>query len=225
MINDFISMIFPDYCLMCEEALAKEEKCLCIHCRYNLPKTAFHLDMENELAKRFWGKVNIKYALAYLKFTKQGKVQHALHQLKYGGYKEIGETLGNWYGSDLKSCGLANEFDIILPVPLHPSKLKKRGYNQSDVFAKGLSETMQVSWSSDILKKIAATETQTNKKRLQRWENVKDIFSVADEKSVAQSKVLLVDDVITTGSTLEACAKVLIEAGCREVSIAAIAAA
>ncbi len=225
MISDFISMIFPDYCLMCEDALAKEEKYICIHCRFHLPKTAFHLDMENELAKRFWGKVPIKYSLAYLKFTKQGKVQHALHKLKYEGYKEIGETLGNWYGSDLKNCGLANEFDIILPVPLHPSKLKKRGYNQSDAFAKGLSETMQVNWSAAILKKTTATETQTNKKRLQRWENVKDIFSVADKGSIKEKKILLVDDVITTGSTLEACAKVLMEAGCNEVSVAAIAAA
>lgn len=225
MIKEFISMIFPEYCLMCEESLVTKEKYICVHCQYHLPKTFFHLEVENDLVKRFWGKVPVKYAFAYLKFTKQGKVQNALHKLKYEGYKEIGEILGNWYGSDLMQCGLANEFDTILPVPLHQSKLKKRGYNQSDTFAKGLSETMLLDWSPHILYKVAATETQTNKRRLQRWANVKNIFSVKNEESIIGKRILLVDDVITTGSTLEACAKVLLDAGCSEVSIAAIAAA
>lgn len=225
MIHDFISLLFPEYCLMCEEGLKKEEKLICIHCRYKLPKTHSHLDNENYIARKFWGKLPVRYAWAYLKFTKKGNVQRILHKLKYDGYAEVGELLGKWYGYELKEAGLEKEFDLILPVPLHISKLKKRGYNQSDTIAKGMSEAMQVEWSEKVLIKNIASETQTKKKRLERWENVEKVFDITNKDKIIGKRILLVDDVVTTGSTLEACCKLLLDEGCKEVSIATIAGA
>jgi ComF family protein len=210
---------------MCEAPLIKEEAHICIHCKYTLPRTMSHMEMDNSLAKRFWGKIPLKYAWAYLKFTKQGKVQRVLHKLKYGGYQEVGEKLGRWYAAELKEGGFDKEFDLIIPVPLHISKLKKRGYNQSDTFAKGLSEEMKIEWNQKVLIKNTASDTQTKKKRLERWENVEKVFSVMDKDMITGKRILLVDDVVTTGSTLEACAQVLIDNGCKEISIAAIASA
>lgn len=218
-------MLFPNSCQMCEESLAKGEKLICLYCRFHLPLTNYHLSANNPLERRFMGKVNVKHAWAYLKFTKQGRVQKALHALKYNGKKEVGQLMGNWYGQELKIAGLAAELDLILPVPLHPSKLKKRGYNQSDAFAEGLSEAMEVEWSHQVLLRNTASATQTRKKRLERWKNVERIFDVNNKMGIQGKRILLVDDVITTGATLESCVEVLQEAGSAEVSIAAIAAA
>jgi ComF family protein len=225
MFTDFVSMLFPEYCLMCSGPLERGEESICIHCKYNLPVTNYHLTNSTEVLHKFWGKVPIRYAWAYLKFTKQGDVQKVLHRLKYNGHQQIGITLGNWYGYELKSAALHEEFDLILPVPLHPNKLKKRGYNQSDTFAKGLSDSMILPWYQNILQKGTFNETQTNKRRLERWQNVKDVYYVKDVDAIANKRILLVDDVVTTGSTLEACAQTLLDAGCKEVSIAAIATA
>lgn len=225
MINDFVSMLFPNYCLMCMESLEKGEEVICIHCKYDLPVTNYHVNKSTEILNKFWGKLPIKYAWAYLSFTKQGKVQRMLHKLKYSGHQEIGVLLGHWYGYELKLAKLDKEFDSILPVPLHPAKLKKRGYNQSDTFAKGLSESMVLPWYQDVLQKGIANQTQTNKKRLERWQNVKDVYIIKNEMAVSGKRILLVDDVITTGSTLEACARTLLDNGCKEVSIATIATA
>jgi len=210
---------------MCEDSLTKGEKIICLHCRYHLPLTNYHQLPDNPLERRFMGKVNVKHAWAYLKFTKQGRVQKALHNLKYNGKKKVGELMGIWYGEELKRAGLGVQFDLILPVPLHPSKLRKRGYNQSDTFAEGLSKAMGVEWSPRILLRNTASATQTRKKRLERWKNVERIFEVGDAEQVQNKRILLVDDVITTGATLESCVEVLLEAGSAAVSIAAIAAA
>jgi ComF family protein len=223
--SDFLDMLFPSYCQMCEAGLAKGEKVICIYCRYHLPLANYHLLESNPLEKRFMGKVHIRYAWAYLKFTKQGRVQKALHALKYKGKQEVGQLMGIWYGEELRKSGHGEHFDLILPVPLHPSKLKKRGYNQSDTFASGLSEALATAWSPNLLIRTAASSTQTRKRRFERWKNVESIFGVSDLAQIKDKRILLVDDVITTGATLEACVEVLQEAGCREVSIAAIAAA
>jgi ComF family protein len=210
---------------MCQESLEKGEELICIHCKYNLPVTNHHQQDSSAVMRKFMGKVVIKNAWAYLNFTKQGKVQKVLHKLKYEGYQEIGVLLGRWYGYELKEADKDKEFDLIVPVPLHPSKLRIRGYNQSDTFAKGLSESMSLPWHNDILLKGTANETQTNKRRLDRWHNVKDVYTIVNLEAVYNKRILLVDDVVTTGSTLEACARTLLECGCKEVSIATIAAA
>ncbi|MDN5202046.1 phosphoribosyltransferase family protein [Fulvivirgaceae bacterium BMA10] len=148
-----------------------------------------------------------------------------MHKFKYDHFPEIGNTLGKWYGADLKEHGYQNEIDLILPIPLHENKLKQRGFNQSDFFALGLSQSLDVPFSNKIIARSTKSETQTKKGRLARWKNVKEIFLVLDELSVIGKRVLLVDDVITTGSTLESCALTLQESGCGELSFATLAVA
>jgi ComF family protein len=223
MFTDFIDMLFPRTCLTCSGLLEKNEELICTHCRYALPQTNFHLHADNDLARKFWGRVQFKYAFAYLRFVKTGKVQTLLHHLKYYGKQEIGETLGKWYGYELKKSQFAQEFDLVLPVPLHPSKLKKRGYNQCDSIAKGLAEGLGIAWSSQILARDKANVSQTRKDRIERWENVEAIFSVQQPESVRDKHILLIDDVITTGATLEACCFPLQNVGCKSLSIAGLA--
>ncbi len=144
MLNDFISLIFPHVCASCGKSLYKNERSICTYCAYHLPKTNFHLDNENPIAKIFWGRINIHSAGAYYGFNKGSKVQHLIHQLKYKGKKDVGVTIGKWYGNDLKQNTDFNTVDVIIPVPLHPTKEKKRGYNQSNYFAEGLAHSMNV---------------------------------------------------------------------------------
>jgi len=224
---DFVNLIFPQVCLACAEPLARGEDYLCTLCRTQLPYTDYHKlpDSENPLARRFWGKLPVRHALSYLRFLRRGRVQHLLHQLKYKGQRDIGLVLGRWYGAELAEQGLAYDFDLIVPVPLHPRKLAKRGYNQSDTFAEGLALSMAILWSATTLRRTEHTDSQTRKNRTERWKNVAEVFEVAEPLSVAGKRILVVDDVLTTGATLEACAAVLLAAGAAEVSVATIACA
>jgi ComF family protein len=224
---DFVSLIFPQVCLACTEPLARGEDHICTGCRTQLPYTDYHKlpPSDNPLARKFWGKLPVRHSLSYLRFLRRGRVQHLLHQLKYQGQRDIGRVLGRWYGAELSDFGLAPEFDLIVPVPLHPRKLAKRGYNQSDSFAEGLAQSMNIPWSASTLRRIEHTASQTSKNRTERWQNVAEVFEVAAPESVLDKRILIVDDVLTTGATLEACAAVLLAAGCREVSIATIACA
>ena len=163
MLKDFLAMLFPDFCASCHGPLVKGEEMVCIECRYNLPQTDFHLRQENELLAKFSSKVLLKYTLAYLKFTKNGQVQRLLHVLKYEDNPEIGRLLGRWYGDVLKGKQFDQEFDGIIPVPLHPKRLKQRGYNQSACFAQGLAEVMDIPVWEEVLLRTKATETQTKK--------------------------------------------------------------
>ncbi|MBD1397423.1 ComF family protein [Pontibacter sp. JH31] len=208
--------------------MARGEQYICTECNVRLPYTDLHLFGATELnmlQQRFWGKVPIRYAFSYLHFKPKGRVQRLLHKLKYKGAHELGEHLGRRYGSVLLDHHYAKQFDLILPVPLHRLKLRRRGYNQSDGFAKGLSEAMQVEWSNGVLMRNIDTDTQTKKSRLDRWQNVEKVFEVKLPEKVTGKRVLLVDDVLTTGATLEACAAILLESGCSEVSVVTIAAA
>ena len=223
--RDFVSLIYPECCLACMQSLERGEKLVCTQCRYDLPRTNAHQEEYAALSQKFWGRTSIKHTLAFLKFTKGGKVQRLLHQLKYKGQREIGEMLGNWYGADLSESTLSDQYDLIIPVPLHESKLRRRGYNQSDSFAKGLSESMKVDWAAKVMERKTATQTQTKKGRWERWKNVEEIFVVADEERIQKKNILLVDDIITTGATLEACAIELYKKGCESVSVATIAVA
>jgi ComF family protein len=225
--NDFIDLVFPDNCSACDSVLFKGEEYICTRCRYNLPKTEYHIspEDENELTKKLWGRARIKYGLAYLKFTKKGSVQKLLHTIKYQNEKEIARTLGHWYGHDLQSSGLNNTFDLMLPIPLHKNKLKRRGFNQSEWFAKGLSESMNIPYSNDFIVRIAEKSTQTNKGRLERWENVDGIYKVQNGEVLKNKHILLVDDVATTGATFESCIEELNRYEVKDVSIAVIAVA
>jgi len=190
---------------------------------YHLPKTNYHEDADNPVIRHFWGKVNISAASSFYFYNKGQKVQKLIHRLKYKGQKEIGLKIGELYGHVLSGNKLFCSVDLIVPVPLHTSRLRTRGYNQSDFFAKGLSTALNVPSDTTLLIRNKKTETQTKKTRFSRWENVSEVFSVTAKTNIEGKHFLLVDDVITTGSTLSACAETLLKHADTKVSIASIA--
>lgn len=224
MINDFFNLIFPKICFSCNDVLLKHEEVICTSCQFSLPKTNYHLDKENPLNKIFWGRVDVKNVSSFYLFKKKGKIQNLLHHLKYKGAKEVGEKIGELYGFELLNSNWIKDVDIIIPVPLHEKKLKKRGYNQSEYFAKGLSKSTNLPCIVNVLFRKTHSETQTKKSRFNRWENVSEIFDLRDGERIKNKHILLVDDVITTGATLEASVHALKKENC-EVSILTIASA
>lgn len=223
--GDVVSLFYPRICLACGNILFRNEDILCFSCQYQLPQTGFHLEEDNPVARQFWGKINFFSAASCYYFTKGSKVQHLIHQFKYKGYKEIGTYIGHLYGPDLKKSPLFNSVTSVIPVPLHPYKLAKRGFNQAEWFAKGLAESMKTELDTTTLIRAYASETQTRKSRFSRWENVREIFKVTDVCRQAGKHVLLVDDVITTGSTLEAAGHILLCVPGIRISVASIACA
>jgi ComF family protein len=224
MFQSFIDLIFPRICAGCQQPLQHKEEVICTACRFELPLTNSHLQVDEKLNKRFMGKVKLEHSLAYLKFVKGGKVQRMMHELKYKGNVKVGELLGRMYGSELKENGFSDKFDVILPVPLHFNRLIIRGYNQSDSLAKGLSESLQIEWRNDVLKRGIETETQISKTRLERYENMKDVFFVDKPEGLSEKRIVIVDDTLTTGATLESCVLALNDVGVKNVSIIAFAA-
>jgi len=222
-LHDFIALFYPRVCVACHTSLIKGEDVLCTSCLTQLPKTAYHRFSENPVHNRLAGRLPLQFASAFLKFRKGGLVQSLLHELKYNNRPEIGVRMGHLYGMELADSGMGESFDVIVPVPLHASRMRKRGYNQSAKFAEGLSEALNIRWEESISLRVAATNTQTRKGRADRWSNVRDAFSVAAVDKVSGLRVLLVDDVITTGATIEACGQHLIESGCASLSVACIA--
>jgi len=222
--NDFFNLFFPDLCVVCNEHLVNQEKLICTKCLYKLPKTNFHLHKDNPVSQVFWGRVPIENATGYFFFHKGSTYQHMMHKYKYHGYKEIGYVLGKSFGSQLRESHF-NTIDVIVPVPLHKTKLKKRGYNQSEWFGMGLAEALEKPIDTKNFMRSIATETQTRKSRFERWKNVEDIFTVVNPELLMGKHILLVDDVVTTGATLEACAHKLLEIPETKISIATLAVA
>jgi ComF family protein len=221
--QDFVSLIFPNHCLSCELSLVKGEDLVCTRCMLQMPQTNYHLDSENALKKRLSGRIKLDYVMALFRFSKNGRVQGILHALKYKNQPDLAVMLGHVYGERMRAAKFTNACDLIVPVPLHASRLRRRGYNQSAKFAEGLSEKLEIPYSDDYMERKVSTETQTRKSKLNRWQNVDDVFGVRQEKMIQGKKILLVDDVITTGATLEACGDQLWKAGCSSLSIACIA--
>ncbi|MFW5761519.1 MAG: ComF family protein, partial [Cyclobacteriaceae bacterium] len=218
-----LALIFPQYCFTCHNSLYKGEKYLCTQCIADLPRCSFHSEPENPVYHRLVNVKSMHMAMSYLKFIKSGKVQKLMHYYKYKNYPEIGTELGRWYGQDLREAGIGSDWDLIVPVPLHKDKLKKRGYNQSAYFARGLAESLQIDCNEDALVRLIYSRTQTRKSRVERWRNVEEIFAVAEPEAIQNKHILLVDDIITTGATLEACALKLEKCGVRAISVATIA--
>lgn len=219
LISDFISLFYPRYCYGCRHALVAGEDILCTHCIFDLPKADYHLHPDNPIARRLANRLPVQMAGALLKFRKGGQVQHLLHELKYNNRPEVGEKLGRIYGHDLKGKA---DFEVIVPVPLHPARLRQRGYNQSARFATGIAEVLSITTLERAVIRTKKTTTQTRKSRVERWENVKDSFEVLQPSDISGKSVLLVDDVFTTGATIEACGQPLVELGCK-VSVVCIA--
>ena len=221
-IRDFYNLFYPNLCAACSRTLNYGEKHICSACLWRMPKTNFHLQDDNPVLRKFWGKVNVEAAASFVFFDKGEKMQHILHSLKYAGNTELGIFLGELYGSQLRQAPLFAECEAIIPVPLHRKKIKSRGYNQSNLLAEGLSKTMGIPFYPDFLERTVATSTQTKKSRYARFENVENVFRL-NEKKVNEKHFLLVDDVITTGSTLESCARCVAQSGDVKMSVATIA--
>ena len=223
LINDFLSLIYPRHCESCDNSLFKHESYLCNYCRVSLPKSDYHKHTDHALSKVLAGRIPYMDAMSLYVFEKSGRVQKLLHSIKYQGQKDLATHLGKLYAYDLLSEGFNSDFDVIVPVPLHPSKLRQRGFNQSEHFARGLAEGLNKNLETEKMIRSVATSTQTRKKKFERWENVEGIFELKDKAFFVNRHVLLVDDVITTGATLEAAWQCLKDVEGIKVSIASIA--
>lgn len=221
--NNFLELFFPTLCVACGNRLITQEKYLCIDCWLDLPVTNFHRHKGNKVEQLFWGRVNIELATAFFSFNKGSNYQHLIHFIKYKGMKELGFETGKRFGISLSESAGFCSVDCIVPVPLHPKKEKIRGYNQSEWIAKGLSESMKIPVSLNNLRRNLHTSTQTRKNRFERWENVENIFEAIHPEEFEGKHILLVDDVVTTGSTLESCAFQLLQINKVKVSIATLA--
>jgi len=220
--QSFISLIYPNPCITCHKALDEYEQFVCTSCRLSLPRA--HILHERERIKqRFIGGTPIHDAFTYLQYQKSGTTQKLLKALKYGGESQLSYHIGKWFGEELLERQIIINVDLIVPIPLHPKKLKIRGYNQADGFAKALAETFNTTWQPNFLVRTVHTRTQTQLSRKERRQNVADIFVVKDPTQAPNQHILLVDDVLTTGATLEAAAQAITAAGCQSISIAAIA--
>ena len=224
-LSDLIGLIYPEICCACNQRLTKQEETICLHCIYSLPKTNFLKYDDNPIARHLWGRVPFEHATSMFYFTKKGRIQNLMYELKYNGRYDVGLKLGISLGAALKDIDFWKEVDVILPVPLHPKKLKLRGYNQSDAIAEGMAEAMEIETDPSVLRRVKFNKSQTQKGKLERWSNVENIFELKNAEKVKGKHVLLIDDVLTTGSTLEACAETLLKVEGLKVSIATLACA
>jgi ComF family protein len=225
MVNEFIHLFFPRICPGCSEALLRNEHLVCLSCFLQLPQTGFHQSpFDNPVHRLFWGRVPIYAASAFLYFRKSGVIQQLMHALKYENQPEIGTFLGAEYGKTIAEENPFHSANLILPVPLHPKREKQRGYNQSECFASGLSASLCLETNNRILVRNDFKGSQTKKSRFERWQNVESVFAVTNNKAIENKHVLLVDDVVTTGATIEACARQLFLGGAACVSVLCIAA-
>jgi len=218
-----LDLLYPNLCVICNESLVRGEELICFHCLHQMPKTNYHLELDNTVEKRFWGKVPVYRATSYFHFYKGSPFQQLLHELKYRGNKEIGRVMGRFAGVDLLDTDDFASIDVIVPVPLHPKKQLKRGYNQSEWIARGLSEALNKPVDATHLTRIKENATQTKKSVFERYQNTQGIFALNDVTVFEKKHVLLVDDVLTTGSTLEACALALMESNFVKVSVFTLA--
>lgn len=209
LIDALIGLFYPSVCAACGNTLYRWEHLVCTRCRSFLPRTGYEQDEDNPLARLFYGKVRLKAVTSCYFFSKAGKVQHLIHELKYKGNADAGLFLGQELGKSIKEATLFQGIDYLIPVPLHPKKEKKRGYNQSMVIARGIAEVTGIPIGDKFLLRSVNTATQTHKTKEERWQNVKDIFELRHPEQLEGKYVLLIDDVLTTGATLEACALIL----------------
>lgn len=223
MLNSLINLFFPKVCAGCKSFMGTSESVICTGCRHELPLTNHHLNPENEAFKKFYGRIPVEYASAFLYFHKKGMVQEMIHNLKYKGHEEIGSFLGQWYASDLKDCAVVDEADVIIPVPLHKKRLKERGYNQVMKFGLALSENFKIPLNDRILMRKVYSKTQSKKNLLGRTEGIETVFDVTFTEENTNKHFLLVDDVLTTGATLEACSRALLKIPGAKISIICMA--
>jgi ComF family protein len=223
MINSLFNLFFPQACLGCSQFLSENETIICSHCRHEIPLTNQHLHIENEAMSKFYGRLPLEHISSLMYFHKKGIVQQLIHNLKYHGHQEVGTLIGNWYGHELKSCEKLKQIDTIVPIPLHRKRLRKRGYNQVTTFGQTLSNQLNCPFDETILKRIQHSKTQTFKNLLSRNEFKSHTFESHFSAEHYNKHLLLVDDVMTTGATLEAAGKALLTIPGVKISVVCMA--
>ena len=221
--HHFIDLLYPNLCLICNESLMSTENQLCLSCFSKMPKTNYHLLQDNPVEKRFWGKVPVERATSYLFFQKGSDFQKLIHELKYRGNKEVGVTMGKFAADDLLDSDDFKSLDLIVPVPLHEKKEAKRGYNQSEMICNGIAEILGKPVVTGNLYRTAENTTQTRKSVFERFENTQGIFGLKNPAEFEGKHILIVDDVLTTGSTVEACIQALLQAKNTRISVFTLA--
>ena len=221
--DDFFSLLFPRLCYACGNQLMRNESLICTECFVVIPRTNYHFVEDNPVAQLFWGRCLIEKAAAFSYYNKGSRIRKLIHNLKYNGIREIGYVLGRLYGLSLKTSGFINDIDIIIPVPLHPVKKRIRGFNQSETISMGIADATHLPVDLKSLARVLVSATQTKRSRYERWTNVEGIFQVLDSQTIMGKHVLLVDDVITTGSTIESCTNELLKIEGVKVSAVALA--
>lgn len=221
--NDLKNIFYPNTCSCCATVLSPYENTVCTTCLYNLPLTNYLQNDNIAIKEKFYGRIKIEHAAALLLYHKKGIVKELIYNLKYKGDEQVGYFLGDWLGKEVKSHQFLNDIDCIIPVPLHKKRLKKRGYNQVSKFGERLAYHLEKPYKENLLVRNSQSATQTKRSRLDRWKNVKDIFSITDTKQLENKHILLIDDIITTGATLESCANALLKAPHVKISIAVMA--
>ncbi|MBM3920359.1 MAG: ComF family protein [Sphingomonadales bacterium] len=215
-------LFYPKVCVICRLALIKHERQICAYCLRKLPKSRWLSPQDNPVFNVFRGRVPIGGSGSFLVFRSGGITRQLLHEIKYKDNRDLAIWMGEMYANELMNSSLP-QIDFIIPVPLHRRKQKQRGYNQSEAFAEGLGFKLSVPVCTELLQRRAYTQTQTRKSRWERWQNVADVFVVNHPQNLKDKNVMLVDDVITTGATLEACVKALLDAGAQRVDVHTIA--
>lgn len=222
-LKDMFAIFFPEECLCCNESLASNESIICLTCRHDLPLTNFSFEENNLIEKSFYGRIPLENATSLLYFFKKGNVQRLIHELKYNKQQQVGTLIGDWLGEQLIESNRFKTVDCIIPVPLHPKKLKKRGYNQVTTFGESLAKKLAIPYYENILIRVSSTNTQTKKMRFDRWKNVHELFHMENNFILENKHILLIDDVITTGATLESCYDALNTTKNIKISIACMA--
>ena len=220
--HGLVHLFYPRLCEGCSKPLLAGEEVLCLGCVMHIPETGYHHIADNDTAMRFAGRVPFMHATTYAWFTHEGLLQHLLHGLKYRDRKEIGRFLGHRFAQSLERVGWVSDVDLIVPVPLHPARKATRGYNQSMLIAEAMGRQLGIAVSEDTLLRTRDTESQTRKTRTERVNNMEGAFKVADGTDLVGRHILICDDVLTTGATLEACALALMTEKNIKISIATI---
>ncbi len=223
MLQAFFNLFYPEVCAGCDALLLSDEYVICTECRHEIPLTYHSTNAQNEAMSKFYGRVPIENAIAFIYFHKKGIVQQLIHRLKYRGQQQIGTAIGHWFSSDLKPLVENQKIQTIVPVPIHSRRLRERGYNQVSTFGQSLAKDLQIKYDPEILSRAVYSKTQTRKGLFGRSDLKENVFESHFSPDQHNMHFLLIDDVLTTGATLEACSRALLEIPGARVSIACMA--